>query len=207
MNRARRMKKKRKISKKPKAAGGSRSGQVKRITRAEWAAAALELLATRGPAALTVDALAGDLGTSRSSYYWHFKDREEFIRSVLDFWAHEYTEVVLNNPDLQQGSVEKRLLRLLEVVVAYDLAKYEFPVISWVGTVPKFRKIVDQTIMMRRRFIESIIAETGIKGDDCEMRARLFLGYGSYSVPAGLLPKKQRRLAIHRRLVRQILKK
>jgi hypothetical protein len=48
-------------------------------TAADWAEAALQLIAEAGLGALTVDALAARLGVTKGSFYWHFKGRSELL--------------------------------------------------------------------------------------------------------------------------------
>ena len=42
------------------------------LTAADWAEAALQLIAEKGLGALTVSALAARLGVTKGSFYWHF---------------------------------------------------------------------------------------------------------------------------------------
>jgi AcrR family transcriptional regulator len=42
-----------------------------------------------GPEAVRVEALARDLGLTKGSFYWHFKDRPALLEAVLDAWVQE----------------------------------------------------------------------------------------------------------------------
>jgi AcrR family transcriptional regulator len=69
----------------------TRGGQPT-LTAGDWAEAALQLLAERGVAALTVDALAARLGVTKGSFYWHFADRAALLQAALERWERRSTD-------------------------------------------------------------------------------------------------------------------
>ena len=66
-----------------------------RFTRDDWAAAALELLAEGGPAAVAVEPAAARLGASKSSFYWLFPNRQALLEAALLTWEQQQTDAVL----------------------------------------------------------------------------------------------------------------
>ena len=40
---------------------------------------------------IRVDVLVGQLGVTRGSFYWHFRDREDLLRRVLQAWSERPT--------------------------------------------------------------------------------------------------------------------
>lgn len=61
------------------------------LDRARWIDAALEAIETSGPGGVAVVPLALALGVTKGSFYWHFADRRELLRAVLDAWLQRYT--------------------------------------------------------------------------------------------------------------------
>ena len=66
-----------------------------RFTRDDWAAAALELLAEGGPAAVAVEPAAARLGASKSSFYWLFPNRQALLEAALLTWEQQQTDAVI----------------------------------------------------------------------------------------------------------------
>lgn len=60
-----------------------------RLTSQEWLFAGFDALVTQGPQALKAEALARQLGTTKGSFYWHFKDIPTFRNQVIDLWAEQ----------------------------------------------------------------------------------------------------------------------
>src|SRR5262245_28278931 len=56
------------------------------LQRDDWVRAARRRLAASGVEAVRVEALARDLGATKGSFYWHFKDRPDLLAAVLREW-------------------------------------------------------------------------------------------------------------------------
>jgi len=67
----------------------------RRLTAADWTAAALDALAGGGVAAVAVEPLATRLGTTKGSFYWHFSGRDALLESALAHWERTDTEDVI----------------------------------------------------------------------------------------------------------------
>ena len=46
-------------------------------------------------AAVSVNALAGELGATRGSFYWHFKDRDALLTAALEVWERDDTTALI----------------------------------------------------------------------------------------------------------------
>jgi CubicO group peptidase (beta-lactamase class C family) len=59
------------------------------LDRSDWLRAARLALLHRGPDGVRVEPLARDLGVTKGSFYWHFKDRRALLDALFDEWARE----------------------------------------------------------------------------------------------------------------------
>ncbi|MDR0358954.1 MAG: TetR/AcrR family transcriptional regulator [bacterium] len=83
------------------------------LTPRDWARAALAAIARGGIAAVAVESVAADLGATKGSFYWHFKNRDALILAALDLWEQRRTESVIEDLDHEPDPAE-RLRKLLE---------------------------------------------------------------------------------------------
>ena len=67
----------------------------KRLTAADWTAAALAALAAGGVSAVAVEPLAARLGATKGSFYWHFGGRDALLEAALVRWERTDTEDVI----------------------------------------------------------------------------------------------------------------
>lgn len=68
---------------------------MKKLTKACWIKAGFEVLDTEGHTRFSSEHIARKLNVTRGSFYHHFKNREEYVRSLLKCWELEYTEQML----------------------------------------------------------------------------------------------------------------
>ena len=154
-----------------------RSSNSKRITRDQWLSKALELFASTGECGLRVENLARELGVSKSGFYFHFKDREDFLQQLLKYWAHEYTEVVTKNPLLLMTPARDRLMMIATLVFEQNLTEFDAAMLVWSNKDAQIARKVRKAFDMRLTFAGKAFAELGFEGDELEMRARVFIGF------------------------------
>ena len=65
------------------------------LARDAWVDVAIEVLADAGLEGLAVESLATRLGVTKGSFYWHFKNREDLLRAVMERWEQEATDGVI----------------------------------------------------------------------------------------------------------------
>ena len=152
----------------------------KRVSKVEWLQTALDLLEREGIEAIRVERLARELGISKSGFYWHFKDREDLRNEIIDFWAHEFTEVLSRNPRMREGEPRELLRRTMEIILEHHLGRYDLPMQAWAAADPGIAKRVRQVYRMRMEFVGSLFERLGFKGAELEMRTRLFVCYQSW---------------------------
>ncbi len=124
-----------------------RSSNSKRITRDQWLSKALELFASTGEGGLRVENLARELGVSKSGFYFHFKDREDFLQQLLKYWAHEYTEVVTRNPLLLMTPARDRLTMIATLVFEQNLTEFDAAMLVWANKDPKIARKVRKALI------------------------------------------------------------
>jgi len=67
-------------------ANSSKKQNAQKLSAESWLDAALQVLAEQGLQAVAVEPLAKKLGVTKGSFYWHFKNRNALITSLLAFW-------------------------------------------------------------------------------------------------------------------------
>ncbi|SFW21905.1 MULTISPECIES: TetR/AcrR family transcriptional regulator [Pseudomonas] len=68
---------------------------MKKLTRHHWIAAGFEALDQIGHVGVSAESLSRRLNVTRGSFYHHFRNREDFVRTLLTAWEKDYTERML----------------------------------------------------------------------------------------------------------------
>lgn len=92
-----------------------------RKTKLDWLEQGLVILAEGGSPALTTDALTKRLGVTKGSFYHHFTNYEDYKLNLLSYFEQAGTHEIIALAE-QTASPDKKLQRLLEVVLAYPTA-------------------------------------------------------------------------------------
>jgi len=175
--------------------------KTRRVNKAEWLDMALEILETEGISGVRVEVLAKRLGISKSGFYWHFRDRQELLDDLLDYWSHEITEIITANPEIRTLSPRDRLFRTAEMILEYDLPRFEIAIRQWALHDAVAARAVRKVNRTRVSFVEETLAELGFKGDELEMRSMLFACYETWESPMYReISRKRRRALISRRV-------
>ncbi len=73
----------------------------RRLSADDWTAAALVALAEGGVAAVAVEPLAARLGTTKGSFYWHFRSRDALLAAALQRWERIETDDVIERVEAE----------------------------------------------------------------------------------------------------------
>lgn len=186
----------------PQAERSKLKGNVRRgVSKAEWLEAGLDALGKGSVAGITVEGLARSLGIARAGFYWHFKDRQELLSQLLDYWIHETTEVATKNPQILAIEPRRRLIKAAEMIVDYDLARFEMAIRQWGLQDKEAAKAVRKMNRIRLDFVGGALSELGFSGDDLDMRSMLFVCYQTWeTLMFPEVSRKRRRELIMKRV-------
>jgi AcrR family transcriptional regulator len=150
-----------------------------RLSREDWIGAALQALADGGPSGVAVERLAARLGTTKGSFYWHFKDREELITEALATWEREETDALIAEMRDVVDPVE-RLRVGTAMAMEYDEAERPDVRLLPSASDPMAGEVVKRVQRKRLKFLAQIFAEAGFPPAESRLRARL-----AYSLALG----------------------
>ncbi|QLH39126.1 MAG: TetR/AcrR family transcriptional regulator [Defluviicoccus sp.] len=158
-----------------------RNGTATRLSRDQWLAQALDILATEGQAKLRIEAICKALGVTKGSFYWHFKDRDDFVRSLVLFWSEQFTDPVMSRVSQSADDAGERLRSLLRVVSEGGYARYEVSIRAWAAQDPHLVAVIVRDVDARRlAFVASLFTELGFAGPQADMRARASIAFLSF---------------------------
>jgi AcrR family transcriptional regulator len=159
---------------------------VTRTPRGQWIAAGLDALASGGPDAVRVEALAAGLGVTKGGFYGHFPDRTAFLNELLDEWERRSTDDVLAQVEAEGGAATAKIRRAGALTFSAALLPVDLAVRSWSrhnGAVAARLRRVDNT---RMNYLRSLFGAFVDDPDEVEARSTLAftLAIGQYFIAA-----------------------
>jgi AcrR family transcriptional regulator len=184
------------------------------LTPADWIAGATELLVSDGIEAVRVDVLARRIGVTRGSFYWHFKDRDDLLRHMLDAWRHAATGAV-DDRRPKAGEIDDRRPKAGEAMRALMMAPcwggharqaagVELAMRGWARRDPNVRRAVAAVDQSRIACLAQSLTALGFS--DAEAQDRAFALY-AYQVAESVLSShgSAARKAARRALVERLI--
>lgn len=170
--------------------GGSRSAASQRaasgqrrepLTPEVWIDAATDVLVSEGIDHVRVDVLAKQLSVTRGSFYWHFRDREDLLRRVLQAWSERAT---LSLTRRLAGASSDPLERLKDMIslphrgrAAERAARIELAIRAWARRDGLAQQVLDEADRSRLVYHEQAFRALGLP--PAQARARAFITYST----------------------------
>jgi AcrR family transcriptional regulator len=163
------MKKPIKASTKQKQTGGD-----PRIGPQDWVRAGLVLLAREGIDGVRVEPLAGHLGVTKGSFYWHFKDRAALYAAMLNTWRQLATRTIIETVEAEKLDSRSRLARLIELATSNaKAARLETAMRAWAQHEPSVGKVLASVDAERLDYVASLLREAGLERAAAKTRAKI----------------------------------
>ncbi len=161
------------------------------LTPESWIEAATSVLIDQGIDHVRVDVLARQMAVTRGSFYWHFRDREDLLRRVLQAWSARTTEHLTRRLQDARSSPQERLRDVISLPfrgrAAARAARIELAIRAWARRDEMARQAVDAADASRIAYHAQIFGALGFA--PAEARQRGFLLY-SYEVAESLLHRQ-----------------
>jgi len=181
----------------------------KPLDRDAWLRKALDVLFANGISQIKVEVLARKMKLTKGSFYWHFKNRDELLRSMVDWWRDQQLSFIARLAVQQVADPASQIKAVINFTQHtedshHDLAMREFA---------RFNKLAAQAVasvdQQRVDYLAQLFRAADFNEQEALLRARALYFYqvGEYTtslvLESGLrdeLAERQFRLLICRPL-------
>lgn len=151
-----------------------------RLDRHAWIKAGLVVLGESGVEAVRVEPLAKRMQVTKGSFYWHFKNRDDLLDSILAEWVQIDTNSIIERVNQSDVDPKEKLLQLFEIAVAEDVSipglaegRIETAIRAWATSDRKVAKLIGQVDQRRLDYTKDLFLEIGFSEPEAIARARL----------------------------------
>ena len=159
----------------------SREKNVKTI----WLEEGLKILATKGPASLSIESLTNATGKTKGSFYHHFSSREQYVEQLLAYYEKRTIDEIIeiagqeNNPRAQLKKLTK-----LTFQISSDV---ELAIRAWALYDPIVKTYQDRMDRRRLEQVRDLHISSGLEAGKADV-----LSYRDYSLFLGLQQLRHR---------------
>lgn len=156
------------------------------LAATDWMTAGFRALASEGPHALKAEPLARQMGTTKGSFYWHFKDVPDFQQQMVGQWEQENLNL-LSDALTDVSDPIRRLQTICASPVSETSGnRLEAAFRSWAYQNKNAAQALQRVDELRLKAIEATLMELGLTNPQI---ARII--YGTY-LGLGALPEDQK---------------
>lgn len=150
----------------------SKSDKPARLSAADWARAALDVVAESGVGAVAVEPLARRLGVTKGSFYWHFPSRDALLEAALSRWEANEQEEVFGTLEAVPNPRER--LRALFQVVAHEARSHTiYSELLKALDHPVVQPVIQRVSKRRLDYLTASFRQAGMGRVESQHRARL----------------------------------
>lgn len=163
-----------------------------------WLDAAYQLLVEGGVEAVKVMPLAERLGLSRTSFYWHFADREALLDGLIARWESRNTANLIARTEMPATTITEAVLNIFDCWIWPDLfdSRLEFAIRTWALTDAALSARLAKADAQRIAAVKAMFQRFGYAEAEADIRAHTIyltqIGYISMRFDEPLLPRLDR---------------
>jgi AcrR family transcriptional regulator len=163
-----------------------------------WLDAGYEALVEGGVEAVKVMPLAQKLGLSRTSFYWHFPDREALLAGLIARWQSRNSANLVARTEAPAATITEAVFNLFDCWIRPELfdSRMEFAIRTWSLTDPALAATLREVDEGRIAAIQAMFQRHGYPAAEAETRARTIyltqVGYISMRADESLELRLQR---------------
>jgi AcrR family transcriptional regulator len=133
------------------------------LGRDDWMRAARLALLRGGAERVRVEVLARELGVTKGSFYWHFRDREELLDALVREWEVELFEDIIPRLQGRRGPSALRVLVKLMIARVPLSESGHLPsdaaLFTWASVSPDVATRVNRAERKRLRVLTDLIGD------------------------------------------------
>ena len=158
-----------------------------KINQQNWLDAGLTILAQQGPDRVRIMPIADELGVTKGSFYWHFKNLEEFHLALIKEWERRDTLQAIEFVENMQGDPREKLQCWIYGASVSDL-KITKAIRAWSMSNSSIAEVQARADAKRIGFLKKLLRDMGWQKKEAETLANwtywAFIGYSTLTAPS-----------------------
>lgn len=142
-------------------------------TKQDWIKLGFKLFSEKGIAGIVIEKMAEKLKVNKSSFYWHFKTKKEFIQQLIEFWINNETQQIIrltNNESLALTKFKTLITLSYKKMPNQDFIFY---LKRYAQKDKKTKSIIENIDSQRIEYTKTLLQEIGYSEQDASIKASL----------------------------------
>lgn len=153
------------------------------LHRDAWLRKALDVLFSQGIGNVKVETLARELEVTKGSFYWHFKNRDELLHQMVDWWRDNQLSFI-NGLDVNQITDAPNLIRsVIDFTQHTDDSRHDVAMREFARFDDYAATAVAEIDRRRIEYLSAVFSAAGFDAAEALLRAQALYFYqvGEYT--------------------------
>jgi AcrR family transcriptional regulator len=143
----------------------------------DWIFLGYKLFSEQGISGIIVEKMGKKLKVNKSSFYWHFKTKKDFIDEIITHWISLNTNQIISITNSEKLGKEK-FIKLIELSFKKELyLDFIFFLKRYAQKHKKIQLLIDEIDTQRIEYTKNILIEMNFSAVEAEIKAILFYKY------------------------------
>jgi len=160
---------------------------VTRYTANDWVEVGFDILAAQGITGIKIQQMAERLHVTKGSFYWHFRDLDDFLDALTRKWAEEMGTRYLATAGRPDEHPSVRMQNRLRVFLSRPVRMLDREMRSWARNDTRAREALERTDRQIYAQITRDLSELGFGDSEAAWRASVVfyasIGYAAVDHP------------------------
>jgi len=158
-----------------------------RLTANDWVVVGFDILAEQGITGIKIHRMAERLDVTKGSFYWHFRDLDDFLDALTRKWAEEMGTRYLATAGGPDEHPSARMQNRLRVFLSRPVRMLDREMRHWARNDERAREALERTDRQIYAQIQRDLRELGFGDAEAEWRASVLfyasIGYAAVAHP------------------------
>lgn len=171
-------------------------------SKEDWIKLGYQFFAIKGIDGLVVEQIASKLKCNKSSFYWHFKNKANFVDEIIDYWVRTETHAIINLVDAQKNP-KKKYAAFLEICFQHDpYLDFIFFLKRYAVKSKRHQRLIDEIDERRLEYTAGLFQGLGYSKTNSRVMASVFYKYliGFHEMHRYRKPNKNQMKVVKREL-------
>jgi len=143
----------------------------------DWILLGYKLFSENGMSGIVVEKMALMLKVNKSSFYWHFKTKNEFLTEIISFWVATDTNNIITMVESKPSGKEKMNGLIALAFKKEPYLDFIFFLKRYARKDKKIQTLIDTIDGQRIAYTKSILIEMGFTESEASIKSTLFYKY------------------------------
>ncbi len=142
-----------------------------------WIFLGYKLFSEQGISGIVVEKMAKKLGVNKSSFYWYFKTKKDFVNEIISYWVSTNTNQIILITDSEKSGKE-RFEKLIELSFTKGhFLDFNFFLKRYALKNQKIQSIIDKIDNQRISYTKNILTDMNFSAIEAETKSILLYKY------------------------------